>query len=437
MTTVLHSGISSVPMPAFSEELPYPRRKRSHHDAIMPLQPLCDGTGTLGEHLKDRIADPQPRAIYLHIPFCRRICHFCNMRRMKGSPESHYADLLIREMEAVTRIPYVRDGMYGAVYFGGGTPSTLSTPDLQRVLQALRTHFNLTDDVEITLESSLSDLDEDKLKAVMAEGVNRLSLGVQTFHDRGRRLLGRLGDGDWVKARVRRFRDLGLDNLGMDLIYHYPMQSDGELAHDLAAIAELDLAGFSLYSLMIREKSRLAHEHMAHAAQTPQTLAREWQLFSRILEAGQRQGFEVLELTKMVKPGRDRYRYVALRYQGGDTLPLGAGAGGRLAGMMLMNPLALDAYTQGLESVTGREGMTTRPPYDALYRFIGAIQFGRVTLEPVPEAAHGALLKRCEQLVDQALLTPLKDGCYPLTPKGIFWGNNLAAELAGCVMEHL
>ncbi|WP_412851583.1 radical SAM protein [Ectothiorhodospira shaposhnikovii] len=436
MTTIA-TDMPGLSMPAFSEDLPYPRRKRSHHDAIMPLQPLCEGTATLGEHLLNRTADSRPRAIYLHIPFCRRICHFCNMRRMKGSPESRYADLLIREMEAVTRIPYVRDGIYGAVYFGGGTPSTLSTPDLQRILQALRTHFQLTDDVEITLESSLSDLDEDKLRAVMAEGINRLSLGVQTFHDRGRRLLGRLGDGEWVKAHIRRFRALGLDNLGMDLIYHYPMQSDGELAHDLAAIAELDLAGFSLYSLMIREKSRLAHEHMAHATQTPQTLAREWQLFSRILEAGQRQGFESLELTKMVRPGRDRYRYVALRYQGGDTLPLGAGAGGRLAGMMLMNPLSLEAYAQSLERVTDREGMTTRPPYDALYRFIGAIQFGHVTPGTVPEAAHADLLARCEQRVDQALLTPLGDGRYSLTPKGIFWGNNLAAELAGCVMEQL
>ncbi|SEP94170.1 oxygen-independent coproporphyrinogen-3 oxidase [Ectothiorhodospira magna] len=433
--TPIATDMPDLSMPAFSEDLPYPRRKRSHHDAIMPLQPLCEGTATLGDHLLNRTADSRPRAIYLHIPFCRRICHFCNMRRMKGSPESRYADLLIREMEAVTRIPYVRDGIYGAVYFGGGTPSTLSTPDLQRILRALKAHFHLTDDVEITLESSLSDLDEDKLRAIMAEGVNRVSLGVQTFHDRGRQLLGRLGEGAWARDHVRRLRALGLDNLGMDLIYHYPLQSDGELALDLDAIAELDLAGFSLYSLMIREKSHLAREYMTHADQTPQTLAREWQLFSRILEAGQRQGFEILELTKMVRPDRDRYRYVALRYQGGDTLPLGAGAGGRLAGMMLMNPLSLEAYARSLEKITDREGMTTRPPYDALYRFIGAIQFGRVELERLPEPARDPVRRRCRQLVERHLLTPVGEDRHILTPKGVFWGNNLAAELAGCAME--
>ncbi|MCG5525388.1 coproporphyrinogen III oxidase family protein [Ectothiorhodospira haloalkaliphila] len=415
--------------------LHYEKRLRSHHDALAPLHGLSDGAVTLGEHLDGREADARPRAIYVHIPFCRKLCHFCNMRRMKGAPDDTYTERLLRDMEALTRLPYVADGRYGAIYFGGGTPSTLSAAALERILAGLKQHFQLTDDVEITLESSVTELTEEKLQACMNAGVNRVSLGVQTFHDAGRRLLGRSGNGQWIAERIRRYRALGLDNLGMDLIYHYPEQTPEDLAADLHRIAELDLAGFSFYTLMVSDKSRLAHQHPEWTTQTAESLRREWGLFRQIMEHAHDQGFQLLELTKLARPGRDRYRYVDLRYQGGDTLPLGAGAGGRLGGMMLMNPLAPEAYEQAVNHPGERQGLATRDPYPAFYRFIGGIQFGQVDLSLLPAPCRSPVAAVCAERRAQGLLTPVDAERLILTIEGVFWGNNLAAELTTTAMN--
>ncbi|SEL46920.1 coproporphyrinogen-III oxidase family protein [Ectothiorhodospira marina] len=413
----------------------YEKRLRSHHDALAPLHGLSAGAVTLGEHLEGCEPNGAPRAIYVHIPFCRKICHFCNMRRMKGAPDEAYTDLLLRDMEALARYPYVAGGRYGAIYFGGGTPSTLSASALERILTGLKHHFHLTHDVEITLESSVTELTEEKLLACMRSGVNRVSLGVQTFDETGRSLLGRSGNGQWIAERIRRYRALGLDNLGMDLIYHYPGQTPDDLAADLDRIAELDLSGFSFYALMVRDKSRLAHQHPGWISQSAESLHREWGLFRQIMEHAQDHDFQLLELTKLARPGRDRYRYVNLRYQGGDTLPLGAGAGGRLGGMMLMNPLATEAYAQAVDNPGDRQGLATHHPYSDLYHFIGGIQFGQVDIGRLPAPCRTPVASVCAERVAQGLLTPLASNCLILTTEGIFWGNNLAAELTTAAME--
>jgi len=413
----------------------YPNRLRTHHDALKPLQGLTAGMASLHDRLGRPAADSNLRTIYVHVPFCGKICHFCNLRRMRRSPAEGYAALLLQDMAQLARYPYVSDGHYGAIYFGGGTPTTLTAEDLQRILVGLRRHFQLTEDVEITLESSVSDLTEDKLRACMDAGVNRASLGVQTFADSGRTLLGRSGSGLQVAERIQRLRELGLDNLGVDLIYHYPGQTLNDLATDLEFVTELDLAGFSFYALMLRENSRLARVHPEYAVQTAESLQREWNLFESIIENATIHGFDLLELTKLVRSKRDRYRYVRLRYRGGDTLPLGAGAGGHLAGAMLMNPLSIKDYRQAVAEREGRYGLAFREPYRDLYRFVGGVQFGEVDVGQLPESCRKPVARLCAERVTDGLLVPRTPQRWALTTSGVFWGNNLASELAASALS--
>jgi len=152
-----------------------------------------------------------------------------------------------------------------------------------------------------------------------------------------------------------------------------------------------------------------------------------------ILDYFQNRGFELLELTKLVQPGRDNYEYIHIRYENGDTLGLGAGAGGRLGNIVYMNPLDVEAYRQQVSSAIGLPmvGFKVDSRYDFAHRVIGRLQFGRVDwadLEFLPGGSEH-LHKLIKRLTTMELVQTDSRG-FSLTKKGVFWGNNIGHEIA-------
>lgn len=355
--------------------------------------------------------------IYIHVPFCRKICSFCNMRRSLQEPAEDYASTIVKEIEAYAVLPYIKTTVFDAVYFGGGTPTTLSGEELSMILHALKANFSFTKDAEFTIETTVTELTEEKIKQLIAAGVNRFSVGVQTFDDEGRRKMGRIGSGDTAFERLRQLKSHPGLTVSMDLIYNYSGQTMESLYRDLERIKELDLDGFSMYSLI----------NMREASIDPaQDEANDEKMFFAIAEYMKRAGYHFLELTKMVKG--DRYRYVMNRHKGADTLPLGAGAGGSVNHLAMMNPIKLDEYRDSVAQFEKRMGMLFVPEYDEIVRFKGAIQTGRLPGEeyykdkPAYEAFLAELLSN--EMVRQ------KGENYYLTEKGIFWGNTISRELS-------
>ena len=286
----------------------------------------------------------------------------------------------------------------------------------------------------------MSDLTEDKIAVFKEEGINRFSVGVQTFCDRGRRLLGRLGTGKRAAEKISSLLDEGFQNVGIDLIYNYPGQSRDDLKEDLRIMGSLNLAGFSFYSLILLKGTPLYQMIKMGKCPPLGDLKKEWVFFEMILDYFLNRGFELLELTKLVQPGRDNYEYIRIRYENGDTLGLGAGAGGRLGNMVYMNPLDIEAYQRQVSSATGLPimGFKVDNRYDFIHHIIGKIEFGHLDWNDLDFLRDS--LDRLYQLVDKlsvlGLLQTDPHG-FSLTRKGVFWGNNIAREFAAILVKLL
>jgi oxygen-independent coproporphyrinogen-3 oxidase len=371
-----------------------------------------------------------PRGIYIHIPYCDRICTFCNMNRMewsKADPEG-YTDYAIGSVKSFAEYAYIREREFDAVYFGGGTPTVLGAERLKSILKAVQEYLPLKKDCEITVESTLHNLDAPKVSALAECGVNRFSIGVQTFSDAGRNLLGRRGDGEWAIAELNSLRSAFSGVLGIDVIYGYPNQSLEELAFDAETCISSGVDSVSFYSLMIYRASSLAKAiadgELAFERDIPYDRERH-NFFYRTLKNA---GFSLLELTKLVRPGRDEYRYIHLQYERGDLLPIGAGAGGMLAGFQIYSASPGRLFVSAPDS-----------RYDRYYRILGLLQFGVYDPDQIcrelSETARRNVEERITVFTREGFLESVEGNAYALTADGIFWGNNMAAEILKAAVE--
>lgn len=428
----------------------FKERIKTHHSAMSDSKKHLLGMGTAGKVLAiENPSDEKNGTIYIHVPFCKKICSFCNMRRSLQSPAKNYASLVIKEIEAYAKLEYMRTTTFDAVYFGGGTPTTLSTEDLCGILDALKANFHFTEDAEFTIETTVTELDEEKMAAVIAHGVNRFSVGVQTFDEEGRKKMGRVGSGEAAYERLKQLKAYEGVTVSMDLIYNYPEQTMESLEDDLNKIIALDLDGFSMYSLINMKSTSI------DAAQNEENDAK---MFFFIAEKMKKHGYHFLELTKMVKT--DRYKYIMNRHRGADTLPLGAGAGGSVNGLAMMNPIQLSEYEESVADIMNKQGMLFAPEYKEVTRFKGALQtihlpeneelyrdkaeYEKFREELLAEGmieAVDVVGKENEAGKDNELGAGRVDGNvgmtekgrnirYVLTEMGIFWGNTISRRLA-------
>jgi oxygen-independent coproporphyrinogen-3 oxidase len=207
--------------------------------------------------------------VYLSVPFCRAKCSFCNfasgvgdgtaMERYVGQLRAEIAGARKRAAELGAELPQRVD----TVYLGGGTPSLLSPSQLERIFAALRSVFALDDDAEITLEAAPGQIADDVLDAAMRLGVNRISLGVQSFIDRECAAVGRLHTGRDCVREIVRLRAAGVSEVGADLIAGLPYQTPESWQTSLQTATEVGLTHLSVYMLEVDEDSRLGREVLA------------------------------------------------------------------------------------------------------------------------------------------------------------------------------
>ncbi len=361
-------------------------------------------------------------AIYIHVPFCDKICSFCNLNREMGQRDliESYTEYLISEIEEMSNITYVRSEFFREVYFGGGTPTFLNGKALERVIKSLRDKLPLSDDCEISMESTLHNLPPAKLAVLRDLGLNRLSIGIQTFSDNGRRVLERTGNRKYCLDSLEAMRANFNGILSLDIIYSYPGQTERDLIDDAKTLVDLGLDGASFYPLMIHEGSTLASDLKNGSVKfqrTEETERRKHNLFISILEDA---GYEVLELSKMVKPGRDDYRYIRLRYDNRTILPLGRGAGGRIG------PYSVYNLAPGR-----RMAALINPQFDPYHRILGQLQYGNYGIDQLTEltgpSAKTTTAAALNLYRDHGFLRG-KTGMEHLSPNGIFWGNNIAVD---------
>jgi len=247
-------------------------------------------------------------SLYLHIPFCEKKCVYCDFYSIEtlSHMEEFLAGLTV-EMEL-----YAERGAgtrFDTIFFGGGTPSLLTPEQLDRILTSLHSWYAVSSDAEITLETNPGTITPEKLQAYRTLGINRLSIGVQSFDERELQFLGRIHDSRQAVEAVTMARKAGFDNISIDLIYSLPGQSLEEWTSTLERGLALGPQHVSAYSLIVEDNTPLAR--MVKARQvSPNPIEAEAALFELTMRVMERNGFEHYEVSNYAKPGfRSRHNY--------------------------------------------------------------------------------------------------------------------------------
>ena len=273
-----------------------------------------------------RLTAPIPLALYVHIPWCVRKCPYCdfNSHEARGPvPEQAYVDALLADLEQ--DLSRVWGRRITSVFIGGGTPSLLSAETLDRLLAGLRARLPLRLDLEITLEANPGAVERGRFAEFRAVGVNRLSIGVQSFEDEHLRRLGRIHNRREAFAAADEAHAAGLDNFNLDLMFGLSGQTVDQALADIATAMALQPAHLSYYQLTIEPNTAFQR--------SPPTLPDD-DAVALIQEQAQaeltRRGYQQYEVSAYARPGR-RCRHNLNYWEFGDYLGIGAGAHGKLS----------------------------------------------------------------------------------------------------------
>ncbi|GAA4098502.1 radical SAM family heme chaperone HemW [Mucilaginibacter panaciglaebae] len=239
--------------------------------------------------------------IYLHIPFCKQACHYCNFH---FSTSLKYKDDLLQALvkELHLQKDYLQGQTIETIYFGGGTPSILATEDINLLLDTITQLHAVSADAEITLEANPDDLDKAKVHALRQTPVNRFSIGLQSFFDDDLQWMNRVHRAPEAEASIKRAQDAGFENITADLIYGYPLLTDTKWKHNLNKVFELEIPHVSAYSMTVEPQTALASfiRNRKQPAMSEQQSAAQ---FTYLMDAMQTRGFEHYEISNFCKPG--------------------------------------------------------------------------------------------------------------------------------------
>jgi oxygen-independent coproporphyrinogen-3 oxidase len=266
-----------------------------------------------------------PLSLYVHLPWCVRKCPYCDFNSYEARsalPDRDYVDALLRDLRA--EAPLAQGRIVDTVFLGGGTPSLFSGEAIEALLAGLRAEVALDPEVEITLEANPGAVDAARFAAFRAAGVNRLSIGVQSFREAKLRALGRIHDAADARAAVAAARAVGFDNLNLDLMYGLPDDDVGGALADLEEAMRLAPEHLSWYQLTLEPNT--AFERRPPPLPSDDAVA-EIEARGRVLLSAE--GFGRYEISAYARQGR-RCRHNLNYWRFGDYLGLGAGAHGKV-----------------------------------------------------------------------------------------------------------
>jgi oxygen-independent coproporphyrinogen-3 oxidase len=239
--------------------------------------------------------------LYLHIPFCRQACHYCDFH-FSTNISNKRAIVEAIAQEIVLRKNYLPEGAIETIYFGGGTPSMLEASELDLLLNTIHQHFKVVPNAEITLEANPDDLNREKLQQLYHAGVNRLSIGIQSFHEPHLKFLNRIHSAFEAENSVRIAQEIGISNISIDLIYAIPAPDHGILMQDMQKAFALDIAHISAYCLTIEPQTAFGSWLKKKKIQPidEEFAAQQFEILIRTLAAN---GYEQYEISNFARNG--------------------------------------------------------------------------------------------------------------------------------------
>ncbi len=370
--------------------------------------------------------------IYIHIPFCKQRCRYCAFySTTQHHLQERYTDALCLELRA--RKNYIKGERVDTIYLGGGTPSLLTSEQLERIVDTIEKEYTISPIAERTIECNPDDLTPTHLAMLRQRGFNRISMGVQSFNDDILRTLGRRHTADSAREAVKNVRAAGFDNISIDLMFALPGSTPQTWENDLRNAIELHPDHISAYNLTYEEGTplfRALQKGDIKELTEEENIAQFNSLIEKLKEAGYRH----YEISNFARPGRES-RHNSSYWN--DTPYIGCGAGahsydGTSRGWNASN---IELYIKNLEEGTPPfevEELTTEERYnDAVLTRLRTAD-GLPTewvKEKFGHTLYNYMMKAAQKEITHGSLELLPDGHLRLTPKGIFISDAVIREL--------
>lgn len=379
--------------------------------------------------------------IYLHIPYCRQKCRYCDFASYSGQESTMvaYVDALLREAEVLAA--NAANMPIQTVFIGGGTPSILPAPLLAKLLSGLHAHFDIPGGVEFTTEANPGTLTKEWLDAALRGGVNRLSMGMQAYQPELLQALGRIHTHADVVASVKLARRMGLSNISVDLMFGLPGQTAQMWRDSLNAALALGVEHMSCYGLIPEDGTPLKRDLDDGRLSLPDE-EDERRMYDDALSILAQHGFDQYEISNFARPGYacqhnigywKRVPYIGLGASAASLLPTRSG------GLRLTNPASIREYiAMAEESAWRRRDRVTLLPADAQFESLMlGLRMTRGVSEAEFEAMHGLTLDSyCGDTLRQQERRGLllhRDGCWALTRRGMDVQNAILVEIMEAV----
>jgi putative oxygen-independent coproporphyrinogen III oxidase len=368
-------------------------------------------------------------AAYLHIPFCDHICFYCDFNKvfLEGQPVEEYIDAVITEM-AIMKERHPQEKLE-TFYIGGGTPTTLTAPQLDRLLSGIQTHFPMDKGAEFTVEANPESASFEKFAVLKEHGVNRISMGVQSFDNAILKRIGRIHTSDQVYRCVDDARRAGFENISIDLIFRLPTQTIERFQETLTKALELDLPHYSIYALILENKT-IFYNLMRQGKLPLPSEDDEADMFQLAMETMEAAGRYQYEISNYAKPGFQSQHNLAY-WKNDHYFGFGAGAHGYLGDTRYNNHGPIQHYLEPLRAkqspIIYQQSLTQQNKMEEEF------MLGLRTMKGVDrslferkfnQTTEAVYQEELDTLLDRQLIK-LEDNHIRLTKKGVFLGNEV------------
>lgn len=373
-----------------------------------------------------------PRAVYIHIPFCKHKCYYCdfNTYALQGQPVSAYLDALERELEFTVKAH--PPDLIETIFVGGGTPTVLLPNQMEIFLKMVSDYFpKWAENLEFTMEANPGTTDKEKLQVMKSGGVNRISFGVQSFDNQLLKDIGRIHNRDEVYRSIEDAREIGFDNLSIDLMFGLPNQTLMHMEQSLDAALELELKHYSIYGLKVEENTLFHHLYLKNELPLPSE-DDEVQMFQMIINRLLNAGYTHYEISNFAKVGYES-RHNKKYWHNQSYYGLGAGAHGYINGYRHVNVKGINEYIASahLNLPIDQHDKISRQEAMEDFMMVGLRLIQGVQSQDFFDQFGCSIESVFEMILDKQKKRQLiEETCsgYRLTNQGVLLGNEVFAE---------
>ncbi|MEK5034323.1 radical SAM family heme chaperone HemW [Paenibacillus sp. FSL R7-0302] len=376
-----------------------------------------------------------PVALYLHIPFCDATCSFCPFNRYlkRQDQVDRYLAAVRQEMDSYAATPFGSSVTVSSINLGGGTPSCLSSEELTGLLQYMKQSFRVEEEAMIFIEGNPRNFTADKLETLALQGLNRISVGVQTFQEELAEVLGLYHSVEDSFALVKNARNSGIENVGIDLMYNLPGQTLDQWRADILTSIEQEIDHICVISFCVVPHTQIASRIADGKIPGIGDVYREIELYTIAKEMLLEAGYEQYSVIDFAKPGKtDRHATLYFSEQA-HMIGIGAAAFGIINGYMYINSGNLNEYMtrvqDGLLPVNCGEKADERElAHGAMAKGLRMLSVNRAGfVKMFGQEPEQLFPETIERLVQDGLLIQDAEGIR-LTEDGIIWGNNVSKQ---------